>query len=85
LWPARPTEPGRWRPTATDDDGPGTTGTADDPVLDKLRRRGTATVYELAGALGGPPDAVRALLRALVAAGTVEPSGHAPGTRYHAW
>jgi predicted ArsR family transcriptional regulator len=85
LWPARPTAPGRWRPTATDDDGPGTTGTADDPVLDELRRRGTATVYELAGALGGPPDAVRALLRALVAADTVELSCHARGTRYHAW
>ena len=69
----------------SDDDGPGVAGTADDPVLDELRSRGAATARELADALGRPPDAVRASLRALVAAGAVERSGHARGTRYHAW
>jgi uncharacterized Zn finger protein len=70
---------------ASDDDRPGTAGATDDLVLDELRRRGTATARELTDALGRSPDAVRAALRALVAAGAVERSGHARGTRYHAW
>ena len=56
-----------------------------DPVLDELRRRGTATARELADALRRSPEELRASLRALVAAGAVERSGHARGTRYHAW
>jgi uncharacterized Zn finger protein len=64
------------------DDGP---GAADDTVLDELRRRGTATARELADALRRSPEELRASLRALVAAGAVERSGHARGTRYQAW
>jgi uncharacterized Zn finger protein len=60
-------------------------GAADDTVLDELRRRGTATARELADALHRSPEELRASLRALVAAGAVERSGHARGTRYQAW
>jgi len=67
---------------APDGDRP---GAGDDPVLAELRRRGTASARELAGALGRSPDSVRGGLRALVAAGVIERSGHARGTRYHAW
>lgn len=57
----------------------------DDPVLAELRRGGVSTTRELADALGQTPVAVRAALRPLVAAGAVERTGHARGTRYHAW
>jgi uncharacterized Zn finger protein len=57
----------------------------DDPVLAELRRRGTASARELADALGESPEEVRGRLRALLAAGAIERSGHARGTRYHAW
>lgn len=55
-----------------------------DAILAELRRRGSATSRELAHAVGQPTDQVRAGLRALVAAGLVDRSGHARGTRYHA-
>jgi uncharacterized Zn finger protein len=63
-------------------DGPRSTG---DAVLRELRRRGTASARELAGTLDLPPEAVRVALRPLVEDGRVERTGHARGTRYHAW
>ena len=65
--------------------GDGRPGASGDPLLVELRRQGTASARELADAIGRSPEAVRATLRALVAAGAIERTGHARGTRYHAW
>ncbi|HEX6568135.1 MAG TPA: FaeA/PapI family transcriptional regulator, partial [Acidimicrobiales bacterium] len=75
-----------WRLAAGDDgfgdlpDSGGDAGT----VLAELRRRGSATTRDVADAVGRSPEQVRALLRSLVAAGLVDRTGHARGTRYHA-
>jgi len=55
-----------------------------DLLLTELRRRGTATTQELSTALDRPAEQVRAGLRALVATGLAQRTGHAGGTRYHA-
>ncbi len=57
---------------------------SDDPVLDALRARGTATTRELAADLERDVAEVRAELRRLVDAGAARRTGHARGTRYHA-
>lgn len=75
-----------WQLAAGDDDSGDRDGDRpDDPVLAELRRRGSASARELAEALGQSPDQVRAALRPLVAVGAVDRTGHARGTRYHAW
>lgn len=75
---------GPHRPGAGGGAGEGPAGDAG-RILTELRRRGSATTRELADAVGLWPESVRAALRTLVADGTVERSGHARGTRYHAW
>jgi uncharacterized Zn finger protein len=55
----------------------------DDPLLEMLRERGSATTTELANALGKPTTAVRLALRPLIADGLVHRTGHASSTRYH--
>lgn len=56
----------------------------DDPVLTTLRQIGPATTAELSTALDQPATDIRAVLRALVAAGLVSRTGHARTTKYHA-
>jgi uncharacterized Zn finger protein len=55
-----------------------------DPLVELLRKHGSATTVELATALGKPTAAVRLALRPLIADGLVHRTGHARGTRYHA-
>ncbi len=56
----------------------------DDPLLDTLRERGSATTAELASALGKPAAEILGALRPLLAEGLVHRTGHARSTRYHA-
>jgi uncharacterized Zn finger protein len=56
----------------------------DDPLLEVLRERGSATTAELATALGMPATAVRLALCPLITEGLAHRTGHARSTRYHA-
>ena len=56
----------------------------DDPLLEMLHERGSATTTELATALGTSATAVRLALRPLIADGLVHRTGHARSARYHA-
>jgi uncharacterized Zn finger protein len=56
----------------------------EDPLLELLRDRGSATTAELATALGKPTIAIRLALRPLLAEGLVRRTGHARSTQYHA-
>jgi uncharacterized Zn finger protein len=56
----------------------------DDPLVDALQERGSATAAELAAGLNMPQQEVRRALRLLLADGTVHRTGHAKTTRYHA-
>ncbi len=55
-----------------------------DPLLIALRERGSATVAELANAIGRPAPEIRLALRPLMTEGLVYRTGHAKTTRYHA-
>src|SRR2546430_2349143 len=54
------------------------------PLLPALRERGSATVAELADAIGRPAAEIRLALRPLMTEGLVYRTGHAKTTRYHA-
>ena len=56
----------------------------EDPLLPALRERGSATVAELADAIGRPAAEIRLALRPLMTEGLVYRTGHAKTTRYHA-
>ena len=59
-------------------------GVGDEPVLDALRARGSATSRDLAADRGWEVADIRAELRRLVDARVVRRTGHARSTRYHA-